>query len=259
MAFMCFNYGGEEITVSKSGTSCLKSSFVLQLFLILNKWYTWLFFVTEISVFIYKGLTLLYSWQTLISDVLLLILLLIMEVFRNILARNGNLMESFAYVAVSVFLGIACLLAYAYFFYFQTYVIKLEIVIISIALLFIALELAFSVVTMIAFLNRSYQNYFFSTVIKNFPSRKTEDVDVVGAIFIFLFCGSTLQLVIFSDDEHGSVDADETDIDVYGDEDQQSFLGLAPLGTYAHLNRTTIPMMNPIQIRFQWKNHSKIS
>ncbi|KRX41005.1 Transmembrane protein [Trichinella nativa] len=152
MAFMCFNYGGEEITVSKSGTSCLKSSFVLQLFLILNKWYTWLFFVTEISVFIYKGITLLYSWQTLISDVLLLILLLIMEVFRNILARNGNLMESFAYVAVSVFLGIACLLAYAYFFYFQTYVIKLEIVIISIALLFIALELAFSVVTMIAFL-----------------------------------------------------------------------------------------------------------
>ncbi|KAL1245221.1 Transmembrane protein [Trichinella spiralis] len=135
--------GGEEIT---------KSSFVLQLFLILNKWYTWLFFVTEISVFIYKGITLLYSWQTLISDVLLLILLLIMEVFRNILARNGNLMESFAYVAVSVFLGIACLLAYAYFFYFQTYVIKLEIVIISIALLFIALELAFSVVTMIAFL-----------------------------------------------------------------------------------------------------------
>ncbi|KRY51216.1 Transmembrane protein [Trichinella britovi] len=152
MAFMCFNYGGEEITVSKSGTSCLKSSFVLQLFLILNKWYTWLFFVTEISIFIYKGITLLYSWQTLISDVLLLILLLIMEVFRNILARNGNLMESFAYVAVSVFLGIACLLAYAYFFYFQTYVIKLEIVIISIALLFIALELAFSVVTMIAFL-----------------------------------------------------------------------------------------------------------
>ncbi|KRX26181.1 Transmembrane protein [Trichinella nelsoni] len=153
MAFiMCFNYGGEEITVSKSGTSCLKSSFVLQLFLILNKWYTWLFFVTEISVFIYKGITLLYSWQTLISDVLLLILLLIMEVFRNILARNGNLMESFAYVAVSVFLGIACLLAYAYFFYFQTYVIKLEIVIISNALLFIALELAFSVVTMIAFL-----------------------------------------------------------------------------------------------------------
>ncbi|KRY11551.1 Transmembrane protein [Trichinella patagoniensis] len=145
-------HGGEEITVSKSGTSCLKSSFVLQLFLILNKWYTWLFFVTEISVFIYKGITLLYSWQTLISDVLLLILLLIMEVFRNILARNGNLMESFAYVAVSVFLGIACLLAYAYFFYFQTYVIKLEIVIISIALLFIALELAFSVVTMIAFL-----------------------------------------------------------------------------------------------------------
>ncbi|KAL1286286.1 Transmembrane protein [Trichinella pseudospiralis] len=135
--------GGEEIT---------KSSFVLQLFLILNKWYTWSFFITEISVFIYKGITLLYSWQTLISDVLLLILLLIMELFRNMLARNGNLMESFAYIAVSVFLGIACLLAYVYFFYFQTYVIKLETVIISIALLFIALELAFSVVTMIVFL-----------------------------------------------------------------------------------------------------------
>ncbi|KRY70514.1 Transmembrane protein [Trichinella pseudospiralis] len=143
---------GEEITVSKTGASCLKSSFVLQLFLILNKWYTWSFFITEISVFIYKGITLLYSWQTLISDVLLLILLLIMELFRNMLARNGNLMESFAYIAVSVFLGIACLLAYVYFFYFQTYVIKLETVIISIALLFIALELAFSVVTMIVFL-----------------------------------------------------------------------------------------------------------
>ncbi|KAL1286285.1 Transmembrane protein [Trichinella pseudospiralis] len=73
--------GGEEIT---------KSSFVLQLFLILNKWYTWSFFITEISVFIYKGITLLYSWQTLISDVLLLILLLIMELFRNMLAVSRH-------------------------------------------------------------------------------------------------------------------------------------------------------------------------
>uniref|UniRef100_A0A8D3A2Y8 Transmembrane protein 216 n=1 Tax=Scophthalmus maximus TaxID=52904 RepID=A0A8D3A2Y8_SCOMX len=76
------------------GNQPILSSTPLQVLLYLNCWYFAAFYLAEILMFIYKGISLPYPSENLVLDVVLLLVFLGLEMLRIFYGWKGNLCES---------------------------------------------------------------------------------------------------------------------------------------------------------------------
>lgn len=126
------------------------SSLPLQVLLHLNVWYFLVFWITELLVYIYKGIILPYPNQdgTLALEIILLLMFAIIESVRLFFGYKGNLAERKLAVVLSIFLTIPVLLLNLYLMLWQTYVLRLELILCSVLLVFFGLEFFISFATL---------------------------------------------------------------------------------------------------------------
>ena len=118
------------------------SSLPLQVLLHLNVWYFLVFWITELLVYIYKGIILPYPNQdgTQALEIILLLMFATIESVRLFFGYKGNLAERKLAVVLSIFLTIPVLLLNLYLMLWQTYVLRLELILCSVLLVFFGLE-----------------------------------------------------------------------------------------------------------------------
>ncbi len=124
------------------------SSFLLQLFLYFDTWYSVLYFFIGIINFIYKPVALPYPRYLLGWEAAGFTFLFILTVVRLFLGYQGNLAQKRFSLAVSLFLSLASIVGHVYYYTLQTYVLRIDQVLNVIALIFDCGEILFSVFTL---------------------------------------------------------------------------------------------------------------
>ncbi|XP_031563464.1 transmembrane protein 216-like [Actinia tenebrosa] len=129
------------------------SSLPLQMFFYLNTWYSVVFCVAELLLFVYKGTILPYPSMagTLTVEILLVLLLAFIESVRLFFGYKGNLSERSMALIVSMILAIPTLFIELFILLWQTYVLRLEVILVAIQLVLLALEVILSIATMFTF------------------------------------------------------------------------------------------------------------
>ncbi|CAD8154998.1 unnamed protein product [Paramecium octaurelia] len=133
------------------------ASIPLQTFLYFDYIFTYIYFIIEIIVFIYKGYGLFYPPNKIGIEIFLQFLLAFCQFPRLILGSIGNKTESPSQILWFVLLIFPCIFFYIFFIVLQTYVVILEIIINVIALIFIVFELLFSLSAFLTFKNYEKQ------------------------------------------------------------------------------------------------------
>ncbi|XP_028315784.1 transmembrane protein 216 [Gouania willdenowi] len=126
--------------MSPGGTPILSST-PLQVLFYLNSWYSAAFYLTEILMFIYKGILLPYPSDNLVLDVVLLLIFLALEVLRLFYGWKGNLCERRVLSCASLLVLCPCTALCVYYLLLQTFVLRLEFILCSVLLCFYGLEL----------------------------------------------------------------------------------------------------------------------
>lgn len=133
------------------GSQPILSSTPLQILFQLNLWYFAAFYLAELLVFLYKGVSLPYPSQNLLLDLLLLLLFLCLEALRLFYGWKGNLCERSLASVLSVLILLPCAALAVYYLLFQTFVLRLELVLGSVLLCFYGLELLLGLTAVSAF------------------------------------------------------------------------------------------------------------
>eukprot|EP00285_Hemiselmis_virescens_P014213 CAMPEP_0173384622 /NCGR_PEP_ID=MMETSP1356-20130122/7196_1 /TAXON_ID=77927 ORGANISM="Hemiselmis virescens, Strain PCC157" /NCGR_SAMPLE_ID=MMETSP1356 /ASSEMBLY_ACC=CAM_ASM_000847 /LENGTH=144 /DNA_ID=CAMNT_0014340067 /DNA_START=98 /DNA_END=532 /DNA_ORIENTATION=+ len=128
-----------------------KSSLPLQILLFFNRVWVFCWFLVLLGVFIWKGTALPYPDTRLAPEILLLFAYLFVENVRLFLCSKGNKIESRLIVLLSTSLMIPSALANIYYILFQIYVLRVDEIFNVISLIFLALELAFSLYAILNF------------------------------------------------------------------------------------------------------------
>lgn len=81
----------------------------------------------------------------------MLVLMAFVEHSRLSLASRGNKTEQIPPLLWSICLGVPMLVGFSFFLTIQTYVLRLDVILNTIALVFVSLELLFSLVTSMSF------------------------------------------------------------------------------------------------------------
>ncbi|XP_016324472.1 transmembrane protein 80 isoform X2 [Sinocyclocheilus anshuiensis] len=105
------------------------SSVLLQILLYLSAAYSVFYFLSTLSMIIYKTYVLSYPDDRLALDVCLLFLMASLEVLRVYWGIRGNLQESESYTASNL---IAAVLLALYFVIWQSYVLRADVIVGSI-------------------------------------------------------------------------------------------------------------------------------
>ncbi|EDO31652.1 predicted protein [Nematostella vectensis] len=136
------------------------SSLPLQIFLYLNVWYSMVFCVAEILLYIYKGIVLSsllpYTSAALTVEILLVIFWAFMEGVRLFFGYKGNLAERSMALIISIVLGIPVLFIELFVLLWQTYVLRIEVILVAISLAFLGIEIILSIAAMLTF--KKYQS-----------------------------------------------------------------------------------------------------
>ncbi|XP_006899947.1 PREDICTED: transmembrane protein 216 [Elephantulus edwardii] len=127
------------------------SSTTLEILFFLNGWYCATYFLSELFVFLYKGILLPYPAANLVLDVVMLLLYLGIDVIRLFFGSKGNLCQRKMPLAISVALTFPSAVMASYYLLLQTYVLRLEAILNSISLCFCGSELLLEVLTLCAF------------------------------------------------------------------------------------------------------------
>ncbi|XP_010631318.1 transmembrane protein 216 isoform X1 [Fukomys damarensis] len=127
------------------------SSTPLEILFFLNGWYYATYFLLELFIFLYKGLSLPYPVANLVLDVVMLLLYLGIEVIRLFFGTKGNLCQRKMPLGISVALTFPSAMMAAYYLLLQTYVLRLEAIMNGILLFFCGSELLLEVLTLAAF------------------------------------------------------------------------------------------------------------
>ncbi|XP_026186379.1 transmembrane protein 216 [Mastacembelus armatus] len=122
------------------GNQPILSSTSLQILFYLNSWYFAAFYLAEILMFIYKGISLPYPTDNLVLDLALLVLFLGLETLRIFYGWKGNLCERSLASCVSLFTLLPCAALAVYYLLLQTFVLRLELLLSGILLCFYSLE-----------------------------------------------------------------------------------------------------------------------
>ncbi|XP_077863530.1 transmembrane protein 216-like [Saccoglossus kowalevskii] len=139
------------VQANRGKTQAILSSLPLQILFYLNGWYYVAFWVCEALIFIYKGNVLPYPTVNLVVEWILLVLMAILEACRLFMGKKGNLTERTISLLLSVVLSLPMIFAHVYLLIWQTYVLRAEIILNSIQLVFLGLELVFSIIAIITF------------------------------------------------------------------------------------------------------------
>ena len=128
------------------------SSLPLQMLLFFNQWYTYLFTLANIIVYIYKAQVLPYPPNTFGWEIVILLLLFIAENLRLFLASTGNKLESVGPCVWSLILAVPIIVVYTYFIRLQIYVLRIDVAMGVVGLIFVSLECVLLIVAGMAFL-----------------------------------------------------------------------------------------------------------
>ena len=124
------------------------SSITLEFFTFIHKIYTYVYTIFLILLFIFKKQAYDYPELTVIYEVILLIVLLLINIFRIRLTSIGNKTERALILLFAVILGIGVLILYIFFMLLQTFVTNFDFAFSLIGLIITAFELLFSILTM---------------------------------------------------------------------------------------------------------------
>ncbi|KAJ7356247.1 hypothetical protein OS493_026002 [Desmophyllum pertusum] len=116
-------------------------------FLFLNIWYAIVFCVAELLLYVYKGTILPYPdmAKTLTIEIIIIFILAFIEGVRIFLAERTMAL------VFSVVLGIPVLFIELFILLWQTYVLRIEAILVGIALVFLGLEIIFSIAAIFTF------------------------------------------------------------------------------------------------------------
>lgn len=129
----------------------IRSNLTLQILFFSNAWTVAAVFVIEILIFIYKGANLPYPPDTLLAEVFLLIFFPVIEAVRLYFGMKANLTRRVPGIVVALLFAVPAFLLALYLMLWQTYILRLEFILAIIQLLFISLEIVFSLVAAITF------------------------------------------------------------------------------------------------------------
>ncbi|KAG2489989.1 hypothetical protein HYH03_011618 [Edaphochlamys debaryana] len=115
-------------------------------------WWDFIYYVVNIAVFIYKGLTLPYPSTNFAMEFSFSWLWILIDAPRLFLASKGNKTERALPIIFSGVLGLPVLGMYIYFIAFQTYVLKIDQLTNAIALIFMGLQFILAVLAVIRFI-----------------------------------------------------------------------------------------------------------
>lgn len=132
------------------------SSLPLQIFLYFNGHFTRLWLFLNLTIFCWKAHRLYYTTSAFWWEVTMVLLLSTMDFCRIRLATRGNKTEQFAPLIWSVGLAAPTAVGYVFFLNLQTYVLHVDRWLNVIPLVFLSLELAFSLIALFIF-HRAYQ------------------------------------------------------------------------------------------------------
>lgn len=124
------------------------SSITLEFFVYIHKIYSYVYTIFLVLLFIFKKHAYDYPPRTVIYEVIILILLFLINMFRIRLTSIGNKTERALILLFAVILGIIVLVGYIFFMIIQTFVTNFDFAFSLIGLIIIAFELLFSILTM---------------------------------------------------------------------------------------------------------------
>ena len=129
----------------------IRSNLTLQILFFCNIFAVIAIFLIEVLIYIYKGVNLPYPPNTLLAEVLLLLFFPVLEGVRLYFGMKGNLTRRIPALTVALLFAIPAFLISIYFMIWQTYILRLEFILAIIHVVFVSLELIFSVVALISF------------------------------------------------------------------------------------------------------------
>ena len=140
-----------EIPSKRVPQPSIRSNLTLQILFFCNIFAVIAIFLIEVLIYIYKGVNLPYPPNTLLAEVLLLLFFPVLEAVRLYFGMKGNLTRRIPALMVGLLFAVPTFLTSIYFMIWQTYVLRLEFILAIIHVVFVSLELIFSIVALIAF------------------------------------------------------------------------------------------------------------
>ncbi|KAK5650822.1 hypothetical protein RI129_001851 [Pyrocoelia pectoralis] len=125
----------------------MNASLTFEVLLYLNSYYFGLFAVCEIGMNVVKAINL--SLPNFETDFGILLAVCILELFRVILARRGNLTEKAWPVLLALSLTIPSAVGVVYFVFWQSVVLRLEYIICGIQCVFQMAEIVFGILCLL--------------------------------------------------------------------------------------------------------------
>ena len=129
----------------------IRSNLTLQILFFCNIFAVIAIFIIEVLIFIYKGLNLPYPKNTFTAEFVLLIALPVLEAVRLYFGMKGNLTRRIPALATSLAFAVPAILISVYFMIWQTYILRLEFILAILHVVFVSLEVIFSIVAIISF------------------------------------------------------------------------------------------------------------
>ena len=124
--------------------------FMFQTMIAFNKVFSFIYFVSEIALFIYKDVNLYYPPHTISVEITCLVFFLIVQLVRFYLGALGNRSETSIYVMFCLVFIIVPLYTFLHFLHLQTYVLYIETILNGIGFVLTVIELVFCLLSMMA-------------------------------------------------------------------------------------------------------------
>ncbi|GMH91775.1 hypothetical protein TL16_g12150 [Triparma laevis f. inornata] len=123
----------------------------LQILLFFNQWFSLAWFMINFALYVYKGFHFHFPYAAFEWELAMLLLMAFIENSRLMLASRGNKTEQIPPLIWSIALSIPMIVGFCFFLTLQTYVMRIDIILNTIALVFVSLELLFSIFTSMSF------------------------------------------------------------------------------------------------------------
>ncbi|KAJ8610105.1 hypothetical protein CTAYLR_007076 [Chrysophaeum taylorii] len=122
------------------------SSLPLQILFYFDYYYTLVFVVYNLLLFVYKGSSFYYPPYTIWLEVTVTLMLVVIQSTRIFLGSKSNKTEMMRPMIWSLLLTPAAATAFSYFLALQLYVLRLDIIMNALGLVFLGLELPLQLV-----------------------------------------------------------------------------------------------------------------
>jgi transmembrane protein 216 len=121
----------------------------------MSKWFLPAFVLAEILLLVFKVNYLPYPYGSIVSEALLLLLYIIIELGRIASGERGNLTEKALYVFVSTILSAPACTVLVYLLLWQTYILKVETIIVASAIVLLGIQALLSLVVILGLSRKS--------------------------------------------------------------------------------------------------------